>query len=243
MDERRFFEEIRSSKKIFTRQRLTQSQVDGVSALITAWRVYGGGRRNHFSWILGAVYYETGTLMTPVREGFSDSDSAARRVVKNRRYGHATGAYSHVYYGRGHIQLTWMRNYRASSDDVGVDLVKHPDAMLDSKISARLAIKGVLDGRWNASGKGLGSYLSATKSDYKNARRTVNVLDKWATIKVYALAFEHALKVSGHPEHGSPGFAGSAGGSGETAIAIPHRAGRTSNLVSLVIETLKGLWV
>ena len=83
-----------------------------------------------------------------------------------------------------------------SSKDAGVDLEKFPDKMLDPAISARILVLGILDGRWNGKGKGLGSYLTEKKTDYRNARRTVNITDKWQLIKGYSLKFEAAIKAA-----------------------------------------------
>ncbi len=144
--------------------------------------------------------------MVPVREGFASTDAGARRAVealaKKRgpnsavaKYVQPQPPYGHVYYGCGHVQLTWLDNYRDSSADAGTDLVKNPDAMLDPVISARVLIKGLLDGRWNKQGKGLRFYLD--KDDVRGARRTVNVLDKADLIAGYHRAFHKALTDAG----------------------------------------------
>jgi len=92
------------------------------------------------------------------------------------------------------VQLTWIDNYRASSADAGVDLVENPDAMLDPVISARVLIKGLIDGRWNARGIGIAKYLpTGGPDDLKGARRTVNITDKWQLIGEYYKAFLIAL--------------------------------------------------
>ena len=49
-------------------------------------------------------------------------------------------------------------NYRNSSKDAGVDLEKYPDKMLDPVVSARVLIRGIMDGRWNGKGKGIDFY-------------------------------------------------------------------------------------
>ena len=98
--------------------------------------------------------------MVPVREGFASTDESAVRAVASlarkrgpdsapARYGQPTGPHNKAYYGRGHVQLTWRENYARSSDDAGVDLERDPDAMLDPVISARILIRGLIDGRWN----------------------------------------------------------------------------------------------
>ena len=99
--------------------------------------------------------------------------------------------YGEAYFGRGHVQLTWKSNYERSSGDAGVDLEKNPNAMLDPEISARVLIKGLIDGRWNGQGHGIRYYLD--HGIIKNALRTVNVLDSWSLIAGYFAKFQYCL--------------------------------------------------
>lgn len=92
------------------------------------------------------------------------------------------------------MQLTWLDNYRRSSADAVVDLVANPDAMLNPVISARVLVKGLIDGRWNGQGKGVSHYLPG---DPVQARRTVNVLDKAQEIAGYYRQFLAALDKAG----------------------------------------------
>jgi putative chitinase len=41
------------------------------------------------------------------------------------------------YYGRGLIQTTWAKNYKALGDALGLDLLANPDLLLDPKIAAK----------------------------------------------------------------------------------------------------------
>lgn len=63
------------------------------------------------------------------------------------------------------MQLTWLSNYNTSSSDAAYDLVAYSDKILDPVISARVMIKGLLDGRWNAAEKGISTYLPTTGPD------------------------------------------------------------------------------
>ena len=117
-------------------------------------------------------------------------------------YSKPAGPYGHVYYARGHVGLTWLDNYAASSADAGVDLVKNPDAMLDPVISARILIKGIIDGRWNGRGKGFAFYEGAdgflSDAEAAEARRLVNVQDKAVQIAGYHRVFYQALIAGGY---------------------------------------------
>ncbi|MGX5723371.1 glycoside hydrolase family 19 protein, partial [Shinella zoogloeoides] len=185
---------------------VTQSQVSGIEGILDAFITHGDGKPDTLAYALAAAYHETGGRMVPVREGFASSDASARAAVNKlaakrgpdsavAKYSKPTGPYKHVYYGRGQMQLTWIENYEESSADAGVDLVKNPDAMLDPVVSARVLIKGLLDGRWNGTKKGLRFYLD--KGDAVGARRTVNVLDKAETIAGYFRQFLAAVNAAG----------------------------------------------
>jgi predicted chitinase len=204
-----FYAELRARNSGVFGTTISQSQVNGIEGLLKAFETHGDGRRNTLAYGLATAYHETGARMVPVREGFATTDEDARRAVARlaaqrgpnsppARYGTSTPPHGHAYYGRGHVQLTWDYNYKSSSADAGVDLLKNPDAMLDPEISARVLWKGLLDGRWNGHGKGVRYYLD--RNDLINARRTVNVLDKAAEIAEYHKAFESALIKAGYPE-------------------------------------------
>jgi hypothetical protein len=207
MSRRDFFDTVRAD--LFD-GRLTQSQVDGMEGIIAAMAAVGDNRDKTLAYALATAYHETGRRMEPVREGFAASDEeaiqAVARLAEKRgpssapsRYGKPAGPHGKTYYGRGYVQLTWLENYQRSSADAGHDLVRHPDKMLDPEISARVLIRGLLDGRWNgAQGKGLADYLpSDGEDDLKGARRTVNVTDKWKLIAGYYDKFLAAIRTAG----------------------------------------------
>ena len=206
-DKKRFYEIIRP---FFGS--LTQEQVDGMEGIFKAFEEVGDGDVDTLAYSLATAYHETGKRMVPVREGFAKTDKGARSAVARlaakrgpnsavAKYSQPAGPYGHVYYGRGHVQLTWHHNYRGSSKDAGVDLEKFPDKMLDPTISARVLIRGIMDGRWNGRGKGIDAYEGEddklSRAEATEARRLVNVQDKALTIAVYFEHFYNALKASG----------------------------------------------
>lgn len=205
MNSATFFDAIR--KTLFG-GKLSAAQVDGINGILQAMDEVGDGDQDTLAYALATAYHETGRRMVPVREGFATTDAGARRAVASlaakrgpksapARYGKSTGPHGHAYYGRGHVQLTWMENYRKSSADAGTDLVANPDAMLDPKISARVLIRGIMDGRWNGQGKGISHYEGAddklSDAEAEEARRLVNVKDKARQIAGYHRKFYDAL--------------------------------------------------
>lgn len=180
-----FFQHIR--KEPFS-GRMTQSQVSGVEALLDAcakldvrWTAY----------ICATVFHETGARMQPVREGFKTTDKAARDFVKRQGYAYAAEENGHVYYGRGHVQLTWAKNYKSMSNVVGVDIYSHPDLALNPTTSIRILLLGMTNGLYT--GKKLADYFNARKTDPVGARRIVNGTDRAGLIAGYYHAFHAAL--------------------------------------------------
>ena len=209
MKEDVFFDTIR--RTLFDGS-LTQPQVDGIKGLLKAFDLVGDKDQDTLAYGLATAFHETGARMVPVREGFAKTDAGARAAVaklaKKRgpksavaRYAQPVGPYGHVYYGRGHVQLTWMNGYRDSSADAGTDLVANPDAMLDPVISARVLFRGLMDGRWNGQGKGVGAYEGAddhlSDAEAAEARRTINGKDKALEIARYHRRFYDALDLAG----------------------------------------------
>lgn len=213
-DPKAFFTALRRRESGVFGTRLSQDQVTGINGILAAFKAVGDGRRATLAYALATAYHETGARMVPVREGFAKTDAGARRAVKAlakrrgpqsavARYAQPVPPHGHVYYGRGHVQLTWLGNYRRSSADAGVDLVANPDAMLDPVISARVLILGLIDGRWNGRGHGIAHYEGLdglpglSQLEAIAARRTVNVQDKADLIAGYYRAFDQALVIGG----------------------------------------------
>ena len=195
MDRKRFFDALRKRDSGVFGTSISQGQVSGTEELLDVAQARGVPLF-HLAYILGGVYHETGGMMVPVREGFAKTDIGARRVVAKRSYGKPAGPYNHVYYGRGRIQNTWLRNMETLSKRFGHDFVKNPDLLLDPAIDAVVTIVGHQEGLWT--GKKLSDYIGDGRVDYVNARRIVNGTDKAKQIAVYAKAFETALRAAGY---------------------------------------------
>jgi len=209
LDKSRFYASLRKRESGLFGGTLSQAQVEGMEGILAAMEDVGDGRAKTLAYALATAYHETGRRMIPVREGFAKTDEDAIKAVARLarrlgagcapdRYGKPAGPYGRCYYGRGHVQLTWHKNYVASSDVAGVDLERAPDKMLDPVISARVLISGLIDGRWNDNGKGIANYLPEDGQDnLKDARRTVNLTDKWDEVASYYAGFLEAIETAG----------------------------------------------
>ena len=171
--------------------KLSDDQVDGIEAILNAFVKYGDGRKKSLAYILATAYHEVGHNMSPVRETFAKSDAEARRRLRNRSYAKPKNGIS--YYGRGYVQLTHDYNYKKFGTRYGLNLLGDPDLVLDSDLGARILVDGIIKGDFNGSGKGIAHYLTDSRDDLMNARRTVNVTDRWKTIANYYKKFLSAI--------------------------------------------------
>jgi hypothetical protein len=107
----------------------------------------------------------------------------------------------HRYYGRGYVQLTWLKNYRELGAAIGEGeaLVTAPERALEPDIAYRIASLGMREGRFAQDAKGpmsLSRFINSEKCDYRLARQIINGLDRADEIAGYAIAFECLLVLS-----------------------------------------------
>lgn len=188
MDRKTFFDKVRASPFNGT---LSQDAVDGMNAFLDAWEASGLTDLRWAAYMLATMLAEVGPNMRPVREGFKSTDAAARGYVKARSYKYAEVVNGQVYYGRGLVQLTWFANYQKMSKLIGVDLVKEPDLALRPDIATQIMFKGMTLGTFT--GKKLADYFKEDTTDWVNARRIINALDRAQEIAGYGKAFFAAL--------------------------------------------------
>lgn len=237
MDRKAFYAALRSSGSRLFGSNLGQNQVAGMEGILDAFAEVGDKRRATLAYALATAYHETGRAMIPNRENMTYTtkerifqvfgprrikslDEAAEYVRKPRELankvyngmlGNRPGSNDGwTYRGGGHPHLTGRANYAASSADAGVDLEANPEAILDPRISARVLILGLIDGRWNGQRKGVEHYEmldgmpGLSEVEAIAARRTVNVQDRARDIAGYYRAFSDALAAAGMPAMAPP---------------------------------------
>ncbi len=156
----------------------------GLSKDIIKYAKEKGVLRNQLAYILASAYWESARTMMPVREYGSES------YLRSKRY--------YPYVGMGLVQLTWRANYEKASRKLGVDFVASPKLLLESDHSVRILVDGMIDGWFT--GKKLADYITLQKSDFRNARRIVNGMDKASEIAKIARDYDAALKREGYGE-------------------------------------------
>ena len=228
MNRKTFYAALRRRSSGVFGTSISQHQVDGMEGILDAFATHGDGRAKTLAYALATAYHETARRMVPVRETLAPDDATARRRLRKARYARPEPPYGHAYYGRGQVQLTWKRNYERSSADAGVDLVRYPDKALDPVIGARILVRGLLDGRWNARGLGIAHYLPDTgRDDLKGARRTVNLTDKWDRIAGHYRSFLAAIGEAGGVPRRAPGPAADMKSRPAAGERKTDKAGRT----------------
>lgn len=185
-----FFDAVRAS--LFG-GRLTQDQVEGIEAFVSAWDKHGDGDDRKLAYLLATAKHETANTMQPITErgkrAYFDKYEPGTKIGK--ALGNTLPGDGFRYRGRGHVQLTGRANYVKAGKKLGVDLAGDPDGALNPTVSARVCIAGCLEGWFT--GRKLGDYINAKGTNYVEARRVVNGTDRATLIAGYAVKFEEAL--------------------------------------------------
>jgi len=228
VNKEKFFEEVKSS--LFG-GKLTQTQVDGLEAIIDEWNAQGGGHRSQLAYVLATPYHEVGRSYKPVRENLNyttaakirqvwpsrfKTDSSAQPFVKQPKklaievYGGRLGNKTKpsedgwIYRGGGWPQTTGRTNYAKFG------LEENPNDILQPKVSAHALVKGMKDGLYT--GKKLSDFINEKQVDYVSARALINA-DKTrktntgtigSDIAGYAMKFDLALKNAGYGQTTTP---------------------------------------
>lgn len=133
------------------------------------------------AYVLATTQWETAHTFEPVREEFLKNEEWRKN---NLRY--------YPYYGRGYVQLTWERNYQRYSDILDMDFVKEPDLVMNPVIASFILIHGFKVGVFT--GRKISDYINESRSDFINARRCINGLDKANEIATIAKTYLESLR-------------------------------------------------
>lgn len=139
----------------------------------------GIGLKTQIAYVLATADHETNHTFKPVTEAYwlPNPDAYLRK--------HHPDYYP--YYGRGYVQLTWKDNYAKYGRLLNKDLVGHPELALDPEIALFVLVHGFKVGTFT--GRKITDYINSGKTDFKNARRCINGLDKAAQIAESARKF------------------------------------------------------
>jgi len=216
MDRTKFFPVIRTS--LFGGS-LAQSQVDGINALLDACGALSVTDDRHVSYVLATPMIETGARMQPITENLNYSAQGLLKTfpryfsaadanvyahqpekIANRAYANRMGngpessGLGYRFRGRGYCQITGHDNYAKFSNLLGVDLLGNPDLALQDETAAKIIVIGMRDGIFT--GKKLEDYFNASTTDWTDARRIINGLDRANDIAADGQKFFSAIKAA-----------------------------------------------
>lgn len=139
------------------------------------------------AYFLASIKHETGITRGGVYQAYQPikelrSKPGTKGRINQDRY------WLSGYYGRGYIQLTWLKNYQKFG------IADTPDKALEPDTAYMIAARGMREGLFT--GKKLDHYITNDDVDYINARRIVNGLDRANDIAEIAEKFERVLRAS-----------------------------------------------
>lgn len=201
------FDTLRDKLKV----RFRDSQVINIESMLSAFNAFdyeslGVSPRvwlDYVAYMFATAWHETATSMAPIEEFGKGRNRTygtwylnSKGIAYCFKNGQKEGVYTryeqpHLYYGRGYVQLTWYDNYELASKKLGVDMLKNPALALNKKIATQVMIIGMVEG-WFTTHK-LSRYFTETKTDFVNARKIINGMDKANLIAGYAQAFRESL--------------------------------------------------
>lgn len=164
---------------------ISPEQVQGMETIIDEYQRRELHDLRWLAYILATTYHETDKTFQPIEEYGKG---------KGKKYGSPDPQTGKTYYGRGYVQLTWLRNYQLFADRCGVDFVGHPELALEPEYAVKILFDGMINGLYT--GVGLPRYFGKD-TDWVGARAIVNGTDKAQAIANYAMQFLDALQAAG----------------------------------------------
>ena len=164
------------------------------------------------AYVLATVYVECSrppAVWKPIEE--NDKGRSQKTHVINRKTGKREvwyGApktikcggveYTHVFYGRGYVQLTHGETYLKVGQllGYGCEFVKNPDKVLEPAISYQILTTCMRTGEAYANKHKLSDYFNDEKTDYLGARAIINGKNRRSEIAGYAKKFQGILELS-----------------------------------------------
>lgn len=154
---------------------LSQSQVDGLEFLLGKFE-QDSFTLKQMAYVLATIGHETAHTFEPIKE--------RRGRVGTKIRGLQDRYWDTGYYGRGFVQITWKQNYEKFG------IADDPDKALDPETAYEIVSRGMREGLFT--GKKLSDFING-KTDYLNARRIVNGLDRAGDIAASARKYEGIL--------------------------------------------------
>lgn len=189
MNSKAFYDTIRPT--LFNGS-ISTKQFNGIEGIIKTYSELCINDLRQLAYILATVYHETAKTMQPIAEYGKGAKYDYGKKLKMSRKPYTSP--NQIYYGRGYVQLTWFENYDAMGKKLGLDLLNNPDLLLTVDVSTKVMFTGMNLGMFT--GRKLSDYFNANSTDWVNARKIINGLDKAQLIANYAKTFYGALTLT-----------------------------------------------
>ncbi len=182
--------------------RLKQGQVTGIELL--GRNMEADASITDLGWaayMLATVKHECADTWQPVVErgprAYFDKYETGTRL--GTRLGNTQPGDGYRFRGRGYVQITGRANYARLTAQLGLgpeaDLEQDPDQALRPAIAYGIMSLGMRKGLFT--GKKLSDYISKSGgTDYREARRIINGVDRAALIAGYASTLESILRAA-----------------------------------------------
>jgi len=165
-----------------------------MTQLIVAACLNAGLLRNQAAYCLATAHYESGQYKY-MREIWGPT-VAQRRYEGRKDLGNVQRGDGNKFMGRGLVMITGRKNYGEWSARLGIDLLNNPLLAEKPEIAVRILVEGMKYGTFT--GKKLSDYMTLKRSDFSQARRIVNGMDRADLIADYAKKYDMLLKVEGY---------------------------------------------
>ncbi len=141
--------------------------------------------KTQIAYVLATADHETNHTFKPVIEAYwlPSPDNYLKTHLPSSKY--------YPYYGRGYVQLTWDYNYEKYGRLVEKDLLKYPEKALDPEVALFVLVHGFKTGAFT--GRKIADYINEHITDFINARRCINGIDKAKEIAELAQNHLNAL--------------------------------------------------
>jgi putative chitinase len=193
---------------------LSQSQVDGMNAILDEWEAQGLTDHRWLAYMLATPMIETGGSFEPMTENLNYSAKRMCQVwpqrfptvtsalpyehnpekLANRVYAGRMGNGSEAsgdgwkFRGRGLCQITGKDNYAKFG------IAATPDKAAELPTAVKIMVVGMVAGTFT--GKKLADYFHGNTTDWLNARRIINGLDRANDIAAHATKFYAAIEAA-----------------------------------------------
>ncbi len=153
-----------------------------IEAIKAECRKQGLTLPTQIAYVLATVEWETGKTFRPIHE--RGPVSYFDRYEGRRDLGNTQPGDGYRFRGRGYVQITGRANYEKYARITGKNLVENPDLALEPETALFILVHGFRTGAFT--GRKLTDYINEEGTDFRNARRCINALDRAGEIAALA---------------------------------------------------------